>query len=95
VHIVEIVNKLHKKLQIDKSLTIVVLTAKQKNYFFSRRLYKMLNIAINQKQAKQIAGEVYLAIAEYIKNHQQEYEQFLREEAEEAQKQNNTSSRVL
>lgn len=55
----------------------------------------MLNIAINQKQAKQIAGEVYLAIAEYIKNHQQEYEQFLREEAEEAQKQNNTSSRVL
>lgn len=41
---------------------------------------KMINIEINQSQAREIAYSLYSDIANYIKDHQQEYLLFLEQE---------------
>jgi len=39
-----------------------------------------LNIDINQKQAKDFAYSIFSEIGEYIKTHQAEYDEFLKQE---------------
>lgn len=48
----------------------------------------MKNIQINQKQAKEFAAGILSDIDEYIKNHQREFEEFLKEEKQTGGKNN-------
>lgn len=40
----------------------------------------MKDFVVNQKQSKEFARAIFASIREYVQNHQEEYEQFLRDE---------------